>query len=104
MNEALLNQKIGCADNPQSGRGALEPGLIRNLVAALKQRQVCFCHWKSNIRLGDSLSGKEDLDLLVLRSDAAQFKYQQRRGLRFQIDQSKRFFDYSFEYHSERLT
>lgn len=73
MNEALLNQNIGSADSPSARGGALEPSPIRNLVAALKQRQVCYCHWKSNIRLGDSLSGKEDLDLLVLRSDATQF-------------------------------
>lgn len=73
MNEVLVNQNIGCADSPQSGRGTLEQGPIRNLVAALKLRQVCYCHWKSNIRLSDSLSGKEDLDLLVRRSDATQF-------------------------------
>ena len=73
MIETLLNQKVRRADKSQTGRSASELGPIRKLLAALKQRQVIYCHWKSNIRLGDSLSGKEDLDLLVLRSNAPQF-------------------------------
>jgi thymidylate kinase len=34
---------------------------------------IRFCHWKSNIRLEDAISGKEDIDLLVSREDANGF-------------------------------
>ncbi|MDB5664059.1 hypothetical protein [Cypionkella sp.] len=88
MNEALLNQNIGCADSPKSAYGASDAGPIRNLVAALKQRQVRYCHWKSNIRLGASLSGQEDLDLLVLRSDATQF-FEALVGCGFKLARSR---------------
>jgi thymidylate kinase len=47
---------------------------IRRLLAALDRAGVRYCHWKSNIRLQDSLAGKTDLDLLVDRRDAAAFQ------------------------------
>ncbi len=36
-----------------------------NLLRALNQAGVSYCHWKSNIRLEEAVSGKTDLDLLV---------------------------------------
>lgn len=47
---------------------------IRRLLAALDQSGVRYCHWKSNIRLRESLAGKSDLDLLVDRRHAAAFQ------------------------------
>lgn len=49
-------------------------GLVSALIAALTQAGVRYCHWKSNIRLPESLRGEEDLDLLVHRADAAAFE------------------------------
>ena len=46
---------------------------IEALLARLAEENVRYCHWKSNIRLSDSLAGHEDFDLLVCRQDAAQF-------------------------------
>lgn len=43
------------------------------LIAALAARRVRYCHWKSNVRLADSLAGEEDLDLLVDRAGALAF-------------------------------
>ena len=47
--------------------------LVRELCASLDKRGVAYCHWKSNAALDRSASGDNDLDLLVRRSDAAQF-------------------------------
>jgi hypothetical protein len=46
---------------------------ILALIQALAARRVRYCHWKSNVRLTDSLAGREDLDLLVDRPDALAF-------------------------------
>lgn len=48
--------------------------VIRDLLATLEQRGVRYCHWKSNIRLADALSGDDDVDLLVHRADATAFE------------------------------
>lgn len=47
---------------------------LHALLAALDGRGVRYCHWKSNIRLAQALTGKEDLDLLVHREDAGPFQ------------------------------
>ena len=44
------------------------------LFAALNSSGIRYCHWKSNIRLEDSLTGIEDIDLLVHPSDAQVFQ------------------------------
>lgn len=46
------------------------PAPMRQLILALDAASVRYCHWKSNIRLQESLAGGEDLDLLVHRADA----------------------------------
>ncbi|MBV1797542.1 hypothetical protein [Siccirubricoccus sp. G192] len=58
-------------------RDAAPPTLsqpLHALLAALDGRGVRYCHWKSNIRLAQALTGKEDLDLLVHREDAGPFQ------------------------------
>jgi thymidylate kinase len=57
------------ADSP--GR-ALE--LVSSLCRALQDAGIRYCHWKSNESLDRSASGENDLDLLVLRSDASRFE------------------------------
>lgn len=56
-----------------AGMPAACAGPVGELIAALDAAGVRFCHWKSNIRLGHSLEGGEDLDLLVHRGDAESF-------------------------------
>ena len=46
---------------------------IPALTEALGVRGVRYCHWKSNVRLAESLAGDGDLDILVRRSDAEPF-------------------------------
>jgi thymidylate kinase len=46
---------------------------IRKLFATLEMSRVRYCHWKSNIRLEQTLAGTQDIDLLVDRRDAQVF-------------------------------
>jgi thymidylate kinase len=47
--------------------------LVLRLGRLLDEGGVGYCHWKSNTALDRSLSGDNDLDLLVRRSDARRF-------------------------------
>lgn len=58
-------------DAGRPGWGASRP--IRQLLEALDHACIRYCHWKSNVRLLESLSGDGDLDLLVHRQDALVF-------------------------------
>lgn len=44
------------------------------LFAALERNGIRHCHWKSNIRLDETLAGHEDIDLLVHPSDSLAFQ------------------------------
>ena len=44
------------------------------LFAELEREGVRYCHWKSNIRLDQTLSGQTDIDLLVHPADAHAFQ------------------------------
>jgi len=46
---------------------------IRSLFSSLEQKSVRYCHWKSNIRLEETLAAAEDIDLLVDQRDAELF-------------------------------
>jgi hypothetical protein len=46
---------------------------IRSLIKSLEQKGVRYCHWKSNIRLEETLAAAEDIDLLVDPRDASRF-------------------------------
>jgi thymidylate kinase len=63
---------VATSDGEVPPNGVREP--IRHLLTALDRMGVRYCHWKSNIRLGESLAGTGDLDLLVDRRDAARFQ------------------------------
>lgn len=43
---------------------------IRRLFNSLEQKGIRHCHWKSNIRLEETLAAAEDIDLLVDQRDA----------------------------------
>lgn len=47
--------------------------LIKGLCKELNREGVSYCHWKSNWRLHNWLSGDGDLDLLVASTDAQRF-------------------------------
>src|SRR3546814_17610254 len=39
--------------------------VIRHFFNCLEELSISYCHWKSNIRLGATLAGREDIELLV---------------------------------------
>lgn len=47
--------------------------LIHSLSRALTSEGISYCHWKSNNALDRSISGDNDLDLLVSRADIVRF-------------------------------
>lgn len=55
------------------GRPRSSKAAIRNLFKSLEQKGVRYCHWKSNIRLEETLAAAEDIDLLVDQRDAGLF-------------------------------
>ncbi|MCW3796984.1 hypothetical protein OMW55_04085 [Sphingomonas sp. BN140010] len=44
------------------------------LFAALERNGIRYCHWKSNVRLDETLTGRGDIDLLVHPADAGHFQ------------------------------
>ena len=48
--------------------------LYSNLFKKLDEKDVFYCSWKSNNRLAEFLSGKDDLDLYVSYSDKSNFE------------------------------
>jgi len=46
---------------------------IRSLFNSLERKSIRYCHWKSNIRLEETLAAAEDIDLLVDQRDAGLF-------------------------------
>jgi thymidylate kinase len=53
-----------------AGPAVSSKAAVRNLFKSLEQRGVRYCHWKSNIRLEQTLAAAEDIDLLVDPRDA----------------------------------
>lgn len=48
--------------------------IVQDLITTLNSNNVSYCHWKSNLLLAKSISGKTDIDLLVNRRHANSFK------------------------------
>lgn len=54
---------------------SLQPlAALAKLVAALDEKEIGYCHWKSNSHLADAVKGRTDLDLLVERTAAGEFR------------------------------
>ena len=49
-------------------------GMLKKFFMELNEKGIRYCHWKSNIRINESMEGKTDLDLLVDRDDALMFR------------------------------
>lgn len=47
---------------------------ICELIEKLNINDIRYCHWKSNLSLAESLSGRTDIDLLIHRIDASLFR------------------------------
>ncbi|MCC9078674.1 hypothetical protein FKZ61_021490 [Litorilinea aerophila] len=47
---------------------------VYQLITALNQEGIRYCHWKSNLALEEALMGQTDIDLLVHRRDAGHFR------------------------------
>jgi len=73
--------------------------LVSTLCRALQDAGIRYCHWKSNESLDRSASGENDLDLLVLRSDASRFEGV-LRDLGFRDAQLPRWKELPGVYHS----
>ena len=56
-----------------AGSAVSSKAAIRGLFSSLERKGVRYCHWKSNIRLEESLAAAEDIDLLVDQRDAGLF-------------------------------
>jgi thymidylate kinase len=61
------------AKSNDAGASVSSKAVIRSLFNSLEQKGVRYCHWKSNIRLEETLAAAEDIDLLVEQRDAALF-------------------------------
>lgn len=55
-----------------SSRSQIRP-ILRRLFDTLEAKRIRYCHWKSNMRLGEALAGEEDVDLLIDRRRASDF-------------------------------
>ncbi len=69
----MPDSRIDLEPNPIADIHVQTAGPIRSLLDRLEASSVRHCHWKSNIRLEESLCGDEDLDLLVHHGDATLF-------------------------------
>src|SRR5215210_982756 len=47
--------------------------IVRNLLQSFEEKGVRYCHWKSNVRLKETLAGTQDIDILVDRGHAGLF-------------------------------
>jgi len=69
-NRARENVSVQSDRDPPPGPSK---AAIRSLFNSLEQKGVRYCHWKSNIRLEETLAAAEDIDLLVDQRDAQLF-------------------------------
>jgi thymidylate kinase len=70
--QSELQTRTSGADTTE-GAGVQPLELVEQLCAHLADRGVQYCHWKSNEALAKTLTGENDLDLLVARSDQGRF-------------------------------
>jgi thymidylate kinase len=66
-------REAASAKSNDAGASVSSRAVIRSLFNSLEQKGVRYCHWKSNIRLEETLAAAEDIDLLVEQRDAALF-------------------------------
>ena len=62
------------AQSNDAGPATSGKAAIRSLFNSLERKGVRYCHWKSNIRLEQTLAAAEDIDLLIDTRDATLFR------------------------------
>jgi len=73
--------------------------LALDLFDRLNRSGIRYCHWKSNIRLGKSLAGKTDLDILVAKEDLGRFvAIANELGFRRMINRPEREYDGLYDF------
>lgn len=80
MNNSLIEKVDDTMDSVQTipitmkTNGQIEKSaLVEKLCQDLKESGIHYCHWKSNARVDLSMSGENDLDLLIHRKDKQRF-------------------------------
>src|SRR5690349_12522453 len=81
-------REAASVQSDDAGPAVSTKAAIRNLFSTLEQKGVRYCHWKSNIRLEETLAGAEDIDLLVEQRDAGLFHAALREN-GFKLTQSR---------------
>ncbi|WP_407153966.1 hypothetical protein [Bradyrhizobium sp. STM 3557] len=66
-------REAASVQSDDAGPAVSSKAAIRSLFSSLEQKGVRYCHWKSNIRLQETLAAAEDIDLLVDQRDAEAF-------------------------------
>jgi len=66
-------REAASVQSDDAGPAVSSKAAIRSLFNSLEQKGVRYCHWKSNIRLEETLAAAEDIDLLVDQRDAGLF-------------------------------
>lgn len=61
----------GTENSTYNREGSLSQSSIQELIHQFNQEGVSYCHWKSNIDLGKTLTGELDIDLLVSNNSLA---------------------------------
>lgn len=75
--EGLLDLGKAAPATPTTGKTQIDlrpSSLGLALFSELERRGIRYCHWKSNVRLDETLGGLQDIDLLVHPSDADAFQ------------------------------
>lgn len=75
--DPLTLQRASVVDalpEPQPAEHLPAKAVVRDLFDRLEELGVCYCHWKSNIRLKETLAGLEDIDLLIDSRSEAPFR------------------------------
>lgn len=66
-------QALSLQPERAAGSDPDEKAIVRTLFDGLEAQGVRYCHWKSNVRLRDTLAGRTDIDILVDPRDGEAF-------------------------------
>ena len=66
-------RSLAVAETTDSSERVVALELVEQLCLTLAAEGVSYCHWKSNEALDSSMTGDNDLDLLVAREDQGRF-------------------------------
>lgn len=73
-NASIDKPTLRVAEMTVEDREVASGGLTLTLLKRLEAEGIRYCHWKSNVRLKDTLAGLEDIDVLIDRGDSDAFQ------------------------------